>query len=185
MKRSCTGSLWFTSNVFLHCDCAYIVPVTVSDFLVLYFLLWKSVEGITPPQLDTNPINVQDLRENVKLTLTCTFRRILNFDAREIVVMQGNDTQTTSLGVLARPTVKGLEQATTKYSSNVESFEYTVELVTKRTLNNLTFSCLGVIDNGSELIRFSNTSQPLNIKCKIAVMLILKVNVIGDKVYVV
>ena len=57
-------------------------------FLVSYFLLWKSVEGQTSPQLDTNPVNVQDLRENVTLTFKYAFES--KFLLRKIVIIQGN-----------------------------------------------------------------------------------------------
>ena len=136
-----------------------------------YFLLWQSVEGQTPPQLDTNPVNVQDLRENGKLTFTCTFGT--NFFSREIVIMQGNVSQTTILSQdpQRQVPIKGLDQASTKL--NLANVEYTVEIVTTRKINNLIFSCVGGIRNGSELTKFPSTSEPLNIKCKeIVVMLI-------------
>ena len=147
-----------------------------------YFLLWQSVQGVTPPQLDTNPVNVQDLRENVKLTFTCTFGT--NFFLREIVIMQGNVRQTTilSLDPQRQIPIKGLEQASTKL--NLLNIEYTVEIVTTRAINNLTFSCVGGIVNGSELTRFPSTSESLNIKCRDCCNFD-KINFFGDRGYVV
>ena len=135
-------------------------------------LLWKSVEGQTlqPPTLETKPKNIQDLRENTQLELKCTFTSQSGQGPviPLVVITRADNTELPTSLVPLPKTISGLHNVINIATLSFSQFsaEYTVQLVTSRTINNLRFSCVLRLTDGGVL---SNTSDPFNVKCIIEI----------------
>ena len=126
-------------------------------------LLPQYCGGQSPPILETNSKNVQDLLKNIKLTFTCSFGYLDDRAGSAVSVERGGAmaVETPVYGI-ALTVVNGLNNARTTY--NITLNRVTVSVTTTRTLNNLTFSCINTLRDGSVVI---NSSQPIVVKCEI------------------
>ncbi len=156
-------SLWVTGNCLAfrrYSDCmrTFIRFLALSSIL----FLWKCIEVQSFPLLETDPKNVQDLRENMELKLECTFGLSLG---NRILVTQGSVMEETPVAFNNIPTaVKGLKNAHLTHNTTTHGFfQLTVYVNTKRSLNNLTFSCRSDFANNVQLI---NSTLPIVVKCK-------------------
>ena len=113
------------------------------------------------PLLETDPKNVQDLRENMELKLKCTFGPSFG---NSIVVTQGSVMEHTAITASDVPAaVKGLKSVRITQKIVSGTIQFAVNVNTNRSLNNLTFSCSSDFANWVQVI---NSTQPIVVKCK-------------------
>ena len=156
-------SLWVTGNClafrrYNDCMCTFI------RFLGLSYILFlcKCIEVQSFPLVETDPKNVQDLREDMELKLECTFGLSLG---NNILVTQGSVMEATRvLGSDIPTSVKGLKNARLTHNNTDQGFlQLTVYVNTNRSLNNLTFSCQSDFLN---MVKVINSTLPIVVKCK-------------------
>ena len=97
--------------------------------------------------LETDPKKVQDLRENIKLKLKCTFGPSFS---NTILVTQGAVMEQTTVAANDVPAaVKDLKNVRLMHNVMFGSIQFALYVSTNRSLNNLTFLCTSNFENGS------------------------------------
>ena len=139
----------------------------VLDSGLLYILLLSQYcGGQSLLFLETDTKNVQDLLENVKITFTCTFGYLDDRAGSAVLVKRGAAMAVeTPVGGISPNVVNKLNNARTAYHITLN--QVTASVTTTRTVNNLTFSCINRLRDGSVVII---SSQPIVVKCEIVLM---------------